>query len=56
MRACVSATRIKESKLQRYLARQSVAPRLASQWLESERGIAKLRTSISMKHALSCRK
>lgn len=28
--------RIKESKLQRYLARQNVAPRLASQWLERE--------------------
>lgn len=32
--------------LARYLARRTAAPRLASECLESERGIAKLRTSI----------
>lgn len=43
----VFITPIKESKFCRHLAHRTVAPRLASECLESERGIAILRACVS---------
>jgi len=48
----VFITAIKESKFCRHLAHQTVAPRLASECLESERGIAIFRTRVSRRNKI----